>query len=451
MTYRTTDRDLALLYALWSRGKLSRIAITDLFFNNNRTYAYRRLQMLKERDWIQSHIGRVDGQSCAIYELQDGGIKQLLNAGKVTLASIEQHKEVARPIRKRKRSRKWTERDIALLHELYKLREMSKTQCLALFFPNNEVYGKKRIEVMRQARIILSITRYAKELGRLQATLRITERGLHMLVERGLVQEREVRARDLELSDKQRSYILDANEISFKVKHVPYLDSRAIKRKYNLNRGDLVLGSLSPSEGDYMLYILTAGVYGSTVKRIVDEISVHLKKRAVDGVSADINGIAGYLIYYRDEEARDTFERYSVGLVTGGVPIHLLPYSDRGIFVTRELIFGEVEAVLHLMERTIGQEAAIRYLPSSKYHFDYGVTYKDGSSKYIINSLTGNKIKLERIMREYKGSTAKGRMDALLFCWTEDEVYYRTKAREAHWIEIVPIMPPSFETRLDSN
>lgn len=439
MTYRTTARDLELLYELWARGKLSRLEITERFFDNNRSYAYRRLQMLKERDWIRSHMGRVEYNGQVIpgsaYELLEEGKQQLLRAGKITIDAVAQIRgDAPQSKRRRKRARKWTMKDISLLHEVYKLREMSKAQCLTLFFRQNEVYGRKRIEIMRQAGVLHSVTKYAKELGRLQATVRITERGLQLLAERGLVQEGAARARDLELSDKQRSYILDANEISFKVSHIPYLDSRAIKRKYNLNRGDLVLGALSPPEGDYMLYILTSNVFETTIKRILEEIGTHKNKRRTD----DVMGIAGYLIYYRDTQARDSFERHSVGLVTGGVPVHLLPFSERGIYVIRELIFGEKETLLRWMRIGAGHDGTIRNL-SSRYHFEYGVTYPDGTSKYVIDGLTGNKVLLERIMREYSGVTAKGRMNALLFCWDEDEAYFREKTKQAHYIEIVPI------------
>ena len=40
------------------------------------------------------------------------------------------------------------------------------------------------------------------------------------------------------------------------IPEVPYMDSRQIKRKYNLNRGNLTVGGFRSDKGDYMIYIL---------------------------------------------------------------------------------------------------------------------------------------------------------------------------------------------------
>lgn len=370
---------------------------------------------------ISSKVGKVGDKTNVQYSISELGLS-ILGGGKLPLPTNEK----SRP-KKRNRAREWTARDITLLEQLYRLRELTKHQVAVQFFEGSKNRAGARIHVLKIEGLIHAKVSWSRESKKLEAHYRISERGIRILVDRGIIEKGQARARDLELSEKQRSYITDANEIAFKCSPITYLDSRMIKRKYSLNRGDLVLGAFSVISGDYMIYILAQQAYEITIERIIKEIQSEKK---------DKSSITGYLVFYKDQSTRETFERHSktIGLVTGGIPIYLLPFSDRGVWIIREFIFGDQ------LTKWLQVDGQIKQVAASKHHFQYGIIFNDGTKKYAVETLTGDNMLLERILREYKGKTDnKERMNVLLFCWAEEAEFYRSKVSGAHWMEIMPI------------
>ena len=254
---RITSRDMDILRDLFANGELSRSDITDRYFNGSRTYTYRRLQMLKNYGLIRGRRRREDGRVIAVYELTDDGKNLLVQTGRI--AGRKPKQIATEQPKKRNRAREWTERDIAILHKLYQVRVLTKSQLEQTFFRDSERYGSKRLEVMRKEQLVTSKVAWSRDKGSLEASYRITEKGLRLLAQKGLISEGEVRARDLEPTEKQREYIFDVNELHLKCQSIPFVDSRLIKRKYHLNRGDLVAGAFTWGGLDYMIYRVNSG------------------------------------------------------------------------------------------------------------------------------------------------------------------------------------------------
>lgn len=415
MPIRCTNGDRASLERLKQAGMLSRVQMSEHYPGTNEAYVQKRLNKLIQEGYIR----KTEDKN---YELAENGER--------VLGGEQVHSE------KRRRQRAWTERDVAVLRDLYQMREGSKRQLVEKHFGSRTSYGNKRLEVLQRECLI-----GAKRVGKpgkkgVWAYYFITEKGMRLLMEKGLVPEGEVRARDLKLTDKQRSYILDANEIHFKLESVApkFLNSRQIKKKQQLNRGDLIAGAFESDEGDYCIYVLQEEPSKQTLDRVLKEIRDNKRGRAA------------YLIYYKGSAARKSFERAFVQqqIVTGGIQVHVLPCNERGFEITKRLIFGKgLPQLLEPYGKLVFKE--------SEYGFLWGMKCTDGTNKYVLEYLTRDRIVIDRSLRSYKGVKRNGESQGvLLFCWEEDAEAMRERVKYIPClIEVIGLSYESaFETSL---
>lgn len=334
------------------------------------------------------------------------------------------------------RQREWTERDLSLLRELYEVREMTKGQIMQKYFDGNMKYGSKRLYILRDEGLVTSqVHGFGSGDKRTRAAYyRLTEQGLHLLREKEVISETSYRARDLELTVQQRQYIIDANELHIRIPNVTYLDSRAIKRKYKLNRGNLTVGGFTYEDGDYMIFILNADSKEQTLIRILMEIRAQ-------------KPVGGYLIYYKSLAVKRQFEAISEkqALVTGGVPVYLLPFDSFGIGITREYILSNAFLKLQQLLQGYGKLTTVK--SPNKFSFRYGIRQGDPSTDpYVIELITGDILILKRCLRNYSRemSQREGRR-VLLFCLETDIERYKQELSSAAHVDIVGISRVSIE------
>ena len=343
------------------------------------------------------------------------------------------------------RQREWTKRDVDILYELYKVREMTKQQILQSYFAGNERYGSKRLYVLRGEGLVTSEIHGGNGQGGKRvrtAYYRLTARGLELLRKKGVVEESKYRARDLELTVQQRQYIIDANELHIRLPEVVYMDSRVIKRKYKLNRGNLTVGGFSNEHGDYMIFILNADAKETTLQKILMEIKA--KKY-----------ISGYLVYYKSPSVKRAFETlcHEQALVTGGIPLYMLPFDTKGIIITRRYILS-TNAFSNLQELLSEYGTLTRVKEGSNKHgFLYGMRREDGLlTPYVVEMITGDIMVLKRCLRNYNVDAyqREGRR-VLLFCYEEEVQRYRDELLSVIYVDVlgVPkmIVESSFEGR----
>jgi DNA-binding PadR family transcriptional regulator len=413
---RWTARDIRLFEKLY-QGEMMKDEIIERYFPKSRQYGVRRLWQMTKNGLINKKIVTQNGKRVSVYNIGLKGKQELVQVGIAIDEKVEKI-EQSRKKQKRYRPRAWNERDLKILMELYRMRSLKLTQILEMCFQGNENYGKKRMGVMKKEWLVIS--ERTRRNGRNEAHYRITEKGVRLLVEKGMLQEQEVvRARDLELSPLQRDVILDANEMRFKC-NVPYLDSRAFKRKHELNRGELVVGGFENKGGDYALYILRESPKEQTLSRLIKEIQ-----------TARI-GIGGYLVFYKGD--KKPFE--GVRLSTGGKPVHVLPHNDQGIAIMRDLIFGRQLAEL------VREYGELCEAPENRYRFRH--VLKTASEKhFVIETLTGDSVMLERALREYRDKTK-----VVLFSWQEEEAGIRERIKGANWMEAIFLSKEILKVRL---
>src|SRR5690606_5597362 len=149
-------------------------------------------------------------------------------------------------------------------------------------------------------------------------------------------------------------------------------------------------------------------------------------------------GVAGFLVYYKDDSARHSFERVfeNMNIVTGGFPVHILPFNDKGIWITQNIIFDGEEKLLGIL-KGFGQ---IVSLPANRNGFKYGIVLPDGSRHFVLEVLSGNRILLDRVLREYAGQHA----GVLLFCWEDETKLYKERVAGARFIRVVSV-PAQFQ------
>jgi hypothetical protein len=411
---RLTLRDLDLLQQLIQAEEMSKSTLLESCSGDSLAYVRKRVNRLIEEGYMQ--------------KIEGGGIV-LGEKGKRVLRGIQQ------PAMKRNRSREWTDRDVEVLTDLYQMRESTKERLVEKHFAGRESYGRKRLEVMKRE-WMLAVKRVGilGQKGAVAYCL-ITEKGIRLLVERGMIPEKDARARDLKLTEKQRAYIMDANEIHFRLNmpKLTFLNSRQIKRQYQLNRGNLVAGAFSTGEKNHFLYVLQEEVKLDTLKRMAKELG-EVKQR-----------MGGYLVYARSAEAKNALERIleKQEIVTGGLPIHVLPLNERGFEITRRLIIGK--GLAQLLE----PHGKLIIKPSD-YGFEYGMKYRDGTNKYVLEYLTGDRMVIDRSFRMYKGVKSNGESQGvLLFCWEEDVEAMQERVKLIPYsVEVIGL---SFKTAFESS
>lgn len=394
MPIRLTPRDLDLLQQLNQVGEMPKSILLESCSGESRDYVRKRVNRLIREGYMQK---------------TEEGVIEIGDKGKRVLKGIRQ------PAMKRNRAREWTDRDGEVLTDLYHMRESSKERLVEKHFAGRESYGKKRLEVMKRE-WLLAVKRMGipGQKGAV-AYCMITEKGIRLLVERGIIPEKDARARDLKLTEKQRAYIMDANEIHFKLNlpQLTFLNSRQIKRKFQLNRGNLVAGAFSMGDKDHFLYVLQEEVKEHTLRRIAKELG-EVKP-----------GMGGYLVYAKSAEAKEALEctLEKLEIVTGGLPIHVLPINERGFEITRRLIFGkELPSLVESYGKLV--------IKPSDYGFEYGMKCRDGTNKYVLEYLTGDRMVMDRSLRMYKGVKSNGKSQGvLLFCWEEDAEAMRERVK----------------------
>ncbi|MNI52507.1 hypothetical protein D3C73_1072970 [compost metagenome] len=213
-----------------------------------------------------------------------------------------------------------------------------------------------------------------------------------------------------------------------------YLDSRAIKRKYKLNRGNLTVGGFSSEDGDYMIFILNPDAKEPTLMKIITEIKAQ-------------KPVQGYLIYYKELAVKSQFEAIceKQALVTGGVPVYLLPFDSFGIGITREYILSNAFLKLQQLLQVYGTLTTVK--SPSKYSFRYGIRQGDPSSDpYVVELITRDILILKRCLRNYNRemSQREGRR-VLFFCLETDVERYKQELLTAAHVDIVGISKEMIE------
>ncbi|MFD1362745.1 replication-relaxation family protein [Lentibacillus salinarum] len=275
-----------------------------------------------------------------------------------------------------------TERDIAILKDLYRYRVLTTQHLRKKYFPHSS-YVKNKIYAMKKSNWIIPFPLVGKN-GRKQTTCyRLTDTALAILRDQGELINK--KAAKLRVRDNMLPYVLATNDVMIEL--FPYgwelYESRETKANYNLNRNDLIHGELvSPTGKRYALYILMERTKDENMRRIIREIKS--------------DKFPNYIVLAKGEESRNHFveratEANNMMSITGelsvmdfnyGIKYLQSGFSDKTIF-----------------ERIIqSPETPFEVVPFSgdRSPFQYKVMHK-GEEKYLVNLMNADIMKIRAI------------------------------------------------------
>lgn len=150
-------------------------------------------------------------------------------------------------MREKKSEEKLSTQDLRLLYEIYKYRALSTAQ-VAELGNLGKWYVYKKLSFLRNLGYLYSDQisgNYIPDQRRQGSFHRISGKGITRLRENRFLVDST--ADDLKVAKYRLPYLLTANDLSIPLKDVgwDYKDSRSIKSFLNLNRGDVLQGTLT--------------------------------------------------------------------------------------------------------------------------------------------------------------------------------------------------------------
>ncbi|WP_199860702.1 replication-relaxation family protein [Oceanobacillus damuensis] len=168
-------------------------------------------------------------------------------------------------------------RDIDILRGLYEYRALSTEQIMR-YFRISKWYTYKKLTALRNSGYIITtpIKGYNPHQSRQGNYHRISETGIACLRKQGYPAER--RAYDLRVRIRHLPFLLMTNDILMALSQFNWTveDSRAAKKRHNLNRGVNIQGILKNAcDQDYVLYSFLENTSVKNLEKIASEITMH--------------------------------------------------------------------------------------------------------------------------------------------------------------------------------
>ena len=312
--------------------------------------------------------------------------------------------------------RRMVETDERLLYDLYRFRILTKDQIERLYFEGSKWYTYHKMYIMKNSGYVNSkIIMRRKPQGKERTAIYfITDKGIRELKERGWTDE-DVEAKDLQIERQNMEGYLEFNDLYVELRDHGYtfIDSRTLKKKYQMERGDLCKGAMITPDGtEFLVYILRNGAKEQTLRRVLKETN-----RSYEHMTRRNN-----LVLFRGSDSFELFQNLHLETVNlDGTnildSIYALPYTY-AINLFKRLkteqdyvnLFSKYGSVYRNSEETI--EKHKRYLIN-----------QDGKEKYAINLLMNDLTLIDRIKRE------RWDRHVVLFVFTDfvDEVTERLK------------------------
>lgn len=315
--------------------------------------------------------------------------------------------------------RRITERDLRILYDLYRFKVMSGEQLRRLYFGDHVAYTYRKLYIMKNSGWIGSrkIVREMSDGGRIGAIYYITDRGLRVLREHGVIDDERVEAKDLRIKKENVGSYLDFGDLYMELRKSGYtfIDSRQLKKKYNMERGDLYKGAIIDRDSnEYFVYIIRDRARESTLKRILGEVG----KSSSEAPSwRNLILFRGMNSYDEFLELLDSHVVTSACLMPYGFAIkYLKNYQGEQHFVKIITKYGEVR------ENEDHLKSVYPYIIKS-----------EGREKYVANLMMNDLALLDRMNRE--------RTDREVMLFTHEIFSYDIEERLQgnRWVEIIEI------------
>lgn len=312
--------------------------------------------------------------------------------------------------------KRFTERDFEILLDLYHHRILTTQQIKKYYFKSN-AYAYRRMYLLKKDGLIEGSS-WVRWGGKSMSTYQITDRGIYLLQREGKIENNIRRARDNMLNETQLNYVIDVNEVYLQLK--PYgwsmLDSREVKRKYEMNRANLVQGILKDSMGKgYGIYVVENEPHEITVKRILTEI------RDSD--------ITDYIVFCKGKSSYNTIKQQvsEMGVVVGG-SLCVLPYNN-GIRILKAL---RSDAHIENLYRQYGEVKLIPNFGSIRH-----MIIHNGEPKLITQLLTGDLMIRDELYYYNRDRYAASKKKIVVLAWRDQQAEFLERFSHYPHIEFI--------------
>lgn len=191
-----------------------------------------------------------------------------------------------------------TDRDIELMKDLFRLRVLTTDQIYRLYFHNtSKGYCYQRLHKLRKKGLITSKSIFYDG-ERKVAVYSLTDMGIRELVKQGEL-DTYVQAKDIRPKASQRAYIIQINDLYciLAQKGWKLIDSREIKEKFGIHRGNTVQGALIDLDENMTgIFIIMNDPKEETIIKVAKDIP-QSKIPNVMVLCKDLNGFERFFQY----------------------------------------------------------------------------------------------------------------------------------------------------------
>jgi len=289
--------------------------------------------------------------------------------------------------------------DLDILESLYKYRALSTAQ-IRKMFNLSKMYTYKKMRILQNTGWVHKawIKGFAapQRKKRQGVYFRIGETGIACLRKQGYPVER--KASQLRVSENFLPYLLSTNDLMIDLMSFGWrmLDSREVKRKYSLNRGDSLQGILtSPGDKEYVFYMLMEKTTKPTLTKIAQEMESY---SALDATKGE-RPIPHYIIFVRGQESYqqvNNFFNSRTGAITSSGQIKVMPLFFAKMYFR---LFDDKKELLKYLSRFGIEDVTARanLTQIKSYNGLSTVVRHEGEEKYFVNLLDSDLIKMHDI------------------------------------------------------
>lgn len=313
--------------------------------------------------------------------------------------------------------------DLAILRNLYRYRVLTTQQIRQKFFKDSNQYVYKKMYVLKNSRWVKAFPITRENGQKLTSGYRLTDTGIALLKQQG--DNITHNADDLKVSKATLTYLLTTNDIMVHLHpEWAFRDSREIKNRYNLNRGDMIQGAfVGKGDIDYAFYVLLHHTHEVNINKMVREIKT--------------SNMAHHIIFTKGKSSFDRFIEHAMknNLMTGG-SLCIVPYGFGLRYFKR---FSSIEPLVEIM-RNYGTIKPVHH-PL----FDLLIETEKRKETYFVNLLDTDLMKIHTIHRYTNDEYRKDGRRVLVL--THMKRKHQTLLHDIHHVDYLEIDPEKMDTK----
>lgn len=326
-----------------------------------------------------------------------------------------------------------TKRDMNLLYEMYKFRALSTAQVMKVGQLGKWYVYKKLSQLREKGYVITEHVKgdYFVGQSRQGNSHRVSSRAINLLKDNGYTVN--LTADDIRISSYRLPYLLVGNELCIHLRELGwhFTDSRAIKMFKQLNRGDVLHGTITnPGESkEYSIYVFLKSVLPKTLVRVKKEIM----RTPFENVLVVTRGSESY------QSVIKSFTDEKDSLIKGG-SVKVLPFQFAKSYLN---ISSDNRKNHEYFLKKLGLKVLCPHSSKNPFEtnvrFDYLVEYK-GEEMYFMDMLDNDLMKLN-LISEYRKERYERDGRKILVLTSNSSFHYNFHKKSLNHIKHVKFMP----------